>query len=284
MANLRDIKRRISSVKSTQKITRAMKMVAASKLRRAQESIVAARPYAFYMRDLADSVALRAETNAHPLLSRHEASKIALVVFTSDRGLCGAFNSNIINRAMAFVRKDSGGVPVEMTLIGRKGVDALTRRHDLIGFTHQGHNDAGFLKLAGEVMERLAKQYEAREISAVYCLYNGFKSAVVQEVTLEKLLPFEPMLDEAGSKTDYVYEPSAEAILGSLLQQHLTVQVHRMLFESAASEYGARMTAMDAATSNAGDVISRLTLAYNRARQDAITTQLIEVVSGAEAL
>ncbi|MBI1318737.1 MAG: ATP synthase F1 subunit gamma [Candidatus Hydrogenedens sp.] len=285
MANLRDIKRRISSVKSTQKITRAMKMVAASKLRRAQESIVQARPYAYYMRDLADSLAARAEANAHPLLRRNEPSKIALVVFTSDRGLCGGFNANIVNRAMSFIRKENDGQPVEITVIGRKGVEALSRRHEMIGQKYQGHNDAGFLRLAGDVVDTLVPQYEAREISAIYGLYNGFKSAVLQEVTLEKLLPFEPLLDESeGSAADYIYEPSAEAILGSLLQQHLTVQVHRMLFESAASEYGARMTAMDAATRNAGDVIGRLTLAYNRARQDAITTQLIEVVSGAEAL
>lgn len=286
MANLKDIKRRISSVKNTQKITRAMKMVAAAKLRRAQEELLRARPYALRMRDLVNDLALRAEQDAHPLLRQGSGEgKVGLVVLTGDRGLCGAFNSNIVNGAMACIRDEFPGREVELTVVGRKGVDLLKRRPCTIRATHTDIQDLDPFDAARGVIEDLAEDFAQGGTDEVYCLYNEFKSAISQRVTRERLLPFDPPA-KGGDEghVDYIYEPSGAEVFDSLLAKHLQVQVHRILYESAASEHGARMTAMDAATTNAGEVIDKLTLLYNRARQDAITKELIEVVSGAEAL
>ncbi len=289
MANLRDIKRRISSVKSTQKITRAMKMVAASKLRRAQAAIVQARPYAYHMRDLVDGLASRAERDAHPLLRPAKGEgAIALIVVTSDRGLCGGFNANIVNRTLKNINHRFAGREVRITAVGRKGIELLKRRGQPIDNAHTGHAEKSFMQLAGSLLEGALEQFLDGSVDEVWCVYNEFKSAVQQEVTFERLLPFvndAAAAQPAGTaETDYLYEPGTEAVFEALLNAHLRVQLRRMLYESAASEYGARMTAMDAATRNAGEVIDRLTLAYNRARQNAITTELIEVISGAEAL
>lgn len=289
MANLRDIKRRITSVKSTQKITRAMKMVAASKLRRAQASIVAARPYAYHMRDLVNSLAARAERDAHPLLRPAKGEgAIALIVITSDRGLCGGFNANIVNRTLKALRGQFAGRDVRITAVGRKGHELLKRRGQDIAQSHTGNVEKDYLRLASTLIDDALTTFRGGEVDEVWCIYNEFKSAVQQEVTLERLLPF-VNASETGdapvaAELDYLYEPNTEAVFEALLNGQLRVQLRRMLYESVASEYGARMTAMDAATRNAGDVIGRLTLAYNRARQNAITTELIEVISGAEAL
>ncbi len=284
MPSLRDIKRRISSVKSTQKITRAMKMVAAAKLRRAQEAILRTRPYAYHMRDLVNSLALRSERDMHPLLRPGGGGKIGIIVVTADRGLCGAFNSNIVNEAMRVLKERFSGREIELSVVGRKGVDALRRRPCTIRATHLGIFDRDAMRAAAEIIDNVIADYAKGETDGVYCIYNEFKSAIQQRVTLERLLPFEPAEPQDGAVIDYVYEPSAGAVFDALLTKHLQVQMHRVLYESAASEHGARMTAMDAATENAADVIDRLTLFYNRARQDAITKELIEVVSGAEAL
>jgi len=293
MASLRDIKRRIGSVKSTQKITRAMKMVAASKLRRAQASIQQARPYAYRMRSLVHRIAERSDTVAHPLLRPppDKRGKVGIVVITSDRGLCGGFNANIVNRVVRELDTTFQGRTVELTVVGRKGVDLLKRRNTTIRQTFRGDMDIPVIRLAGMVIDDLVQEYMRGETAEVHCVYNAFKSAVQQSVTIERLLPLHVDTGEEGEgdnerkhPTDYLYEPSQEDVFTALLEQDLGIQMGRMLYESIASEHGARMTAMDAATRNAGEVIDRLTLAYNRARQDAITTELIEVVSGAEAL
>jgi F-type H+-transporting ATPase subunit gamma len=283
MANLRDIRRRINSVKSTQKITRAMKMVAAARLRRAQEAIQRARPYAYHMRDLVNRLSSRVDEDMHPLLRRGQGDRTGLIVVTSDRGLCGGFNSNIVNEAMRAIRKDFAGRDIELTVVGRKGIEALRRRGYQFRASFTEVLEKNPLRAAGEIIGDVIEHFERGGTDAVYCVYNEFKSAISQRVVIEQLLPFElPETDDAA--VDYLYEPSPPAVVGALLERHMQVQMHRILFESAASEHGARMTAMDAATNNAGDVIDRLTLLYNRARQTAITTEMIEIVSGAEAL
>ena len=285
MASLRDIKRRITSVKSTQKITRAMKMVAAAKLRRAQENILKTRPYAYRMRDMVNSIALRADNDAHPLLSPGSVGeKIGVIVVTSDRGLCGGFNSNIVNTTLSVIKDEFAGKQVELTVVGRKGFDILKRRPCTIRETHKNVDDISPMKAAGNIINDIVADYIKGETAEVHCLYNEFKSAISQKVTLEQFLPFEPAGDKGIIAIDYLYEPTEPEVLDSLLTKHMQVQMHRVLLESSASEHGARMTAMDAATENAGDVIERLTLLYNRARQDTITKELIEIVSGAEAL
>ncbi|MFP4500571.1 MAG: ATP synthase F1 subunit gamma [Candidatus Hydrogenedentota bacterium] len=287
MASLRDIKRRINSVKSTQKITRAMKMVAASKLRRAQEAILQARPYAYRMRELANSLALRADSDTHPLLRSGGGKNVELVVITSDRGLCGGFNANIINRALDVFENQFKDKNVELTIVGRKGIEGLKRRHLPIRTTFRDMYEGSIMHSASTIVDDVVGQFIAGEVDEIHCLYNEFKSAISQKVTLERILPFEPEAPEEEdrmARIDYLYEPSEARVIGRVLTEHMAVQMHRILFESSASEHGARMTAMDSATNNAGDVINRLTLQYNRARQNQITTELIEVISGAEAL
>lgn len=284
MPSLRDIKRRISSVKSTQKITRAMKMVSAAKLRRAQESIERARPYAYHLRDMAARVAERTPGSAHPLLGAPKGDRVALIVLTSDRGLCGGFNATVVNEAMRLLRTDLKDKDVTLTVIGRKGVEALRRRPCTIGRTYVRVLDENRpLRAARDIVEDHIQAFLGGEFDEALCLYNEFKSAISQKLTLERVLPIEQP-SQSEVLVDYLYEPSQEGVLGELLRRNLHVQMHRILLESAASEYGARMTAMEAATNNASDVIDRLTLAYNRARQTAITSEVIEIVSGAEAL
>jgi F-type H+-transporting ATPase subunit gamma len=283
MPSLRDIKRRITSVKSTQKITRAMKMVAAARLRRAQEAILRARPYALHMRDLVNRVALRVHEDTHPLLRAGEGDKVGLIVLSSDRGLCGGFNASIVNETLRVIKEDFQGRTVEMAAVGRKGLESLRRRQCAIRRSFTNVQDEEPFKLAQSIVEETVAEYEKGETDSVYCLYNEFKSAISQRVVLERLLPFAPP-SRGEIVVDYLYEPSTVAVIKTLLTRHVTVQMHRMLLESAASEFGARMTAMDSATNNAGDVIERLTLQYNRARQTTITTEMIEIVSGAEAL
>lgn len=284
MPSLRDIKRRINSVRSTQKITRAMKMVAAAKLRRSQEAIVRARPYAYHMRDMVDNVALRTAAGAHPLLNRPAQGKTVLVVVTGDRGLCGAFNSNIVNSALRTLRDEFAGREVEVTAVGRKGIEVLRRRGVALRGTHTGMQDDKVLRAAYAIVDDLVAGFLKGDVAEIHCLYNEFRSAIAQRVTLEKLLPFEPASDGGVIAVDYLYEPSEPGVLEALLIQNLRTQMHRILLESAASEQGARMTAMESATKNAGDMIAQLTLRYNRARQEKITKEMIEIVSGAEAL
>jgi len=284
MPSLKDIKRRIGSVKSTQKITKAMKMVAAAKLRRAQEAILQARPYAMHMKDLVSDLALRTNAKDHPLLRQRDEGTLVLVVVTSDRGLCGGFNHQLVGEVMRLVNEDFAGRAVELVVCGRKGIDILRRRNITIREQFPGFTELPPLQAAQQVLDPLIEEFAENKIGSIHVLFNEFRSAISQKVTLERFLPFEPADTGGVVSAEYVYEPSEDAVFAELLHRHLHIQFHRVISESAASEHGARMTAMDSATNNAGEMINTLTLHYNRARQAAITKELIEVISGSEAL
>jgi F-type H+-transporting ATPase subunit gamma len=287
MATLRDIRRRIRSVESTQKITRAMKLVAAAKLRRAQERILSARPYAVKMAELLASLVRRAEGDAHPLLVRRPAARKRLVIVTADKGLCGAFNSNVLRASLAFLR-EQGETSITLVVVGKKARDFYRRRPWEVKSEMLGFFDRLAYSHAQELAGGLMQEYLSGEVDEVHLVYNEFRSVAVQRVKREQLLPIEPAAaaegqgDGAGG--DYIYEPSPEAILAALLPRHVTTQVYRALMESVAGEYGARMTAMEAATKNAKEMIGVLTIQYNKARQERITKELLDIVGGAEAL
>jgi F-type H+-transporting ATPase subunit gamma len=291
MPNLIDIRRRIRSVKSTQQITKAMKMVAASKLRRSQERVIAARPYAGTLAATLASVTARIPPRedgapAHPLLAQREEKKVVLVVVTGDKGLCGAFNTNVNRAAGAFVReKKKAGVEVSLVTLGRKGTDFWKRRTVPVLEARPGLFQRFGYDTAAEIARSLAARFTGGEVDAVYVVFNEFKSVISQIVGVKRLLPIElGELGAADGGTDYLYEPAPDVILGRLLPRHVEFQVFRALLESNAAENAARMTAMESATKNAGEMIDSLTLTYNRARQAKITKELIEIVSGAEAL
>jgi F-type H+-transporting ATPase subunit gamma len=279
-----DLRRRIRSVKNTQQITKAMKMVAAAKLRRAQERMMAARPYSSALRQVLASLSTRVDVARHPLLeAREQEQKVLLVIVTADRGLCGAFNTNVI-RAAQNALVERGWSEVHLTTIGRKGGDFFKRRPQ----TKKQQltlMEALAPETVRQISETLATDFISGEYDAVYVLFNEFKSIIAQRVTLERLLPLErPEAPEAGTpEIEYLYEPGPEAILGELLPKHIEFQIYRVLLESAAAEQGARMAAMEAATKNASEMISHLTLTYNRIRQASITKEIIEIVSGAAA-
>lgn len=279
-----DIRRRIRSVKNTQQITKAMKMVAAAKLRRAQERIIAARPAAAALREVLRSVASRVDAENHPLLSVREERNVLLLVVTGDKGLAGAFNTNIIKAAQNEIH-DRNWQSVQLIPIGRKGNDYFRRRQ--IPIRHQAVNIFAALTMndAQEIAKIIIDDFTSEKIDAVYIVYNQFKSVIQQILTVEKMLPIERLPeDKDETDIDYIYEPSAQAILDLILPRYIQVQLFRSLLESAAAEHGARMTAMEAATKNAGELIDALTLTYNRTRQAAITREIIEIVSGAAAL
>jgi F-type H+-transporting ATPase subunit gamma len=281
MPALVDIRRRIRSVKNTQQITKAMKMVSAAKLRRAQDAMFAARPYARKMMEVLTGIAARAEAAAHPLLEQREGDRILLVVVTADKGLCGGFNANIIRAAVRFLE---GKRPeaVELDLLGRKGRDFFRRRQYRVRSEQVGIFQALRYDVAQAIARDLTKAFVEGEVDQVYLIYNEFKSVIQQKIVIERLLPIERV--EASAKEtalEYLYEPSPAKIFSELLPKHVEVQVWRALLESAAAEHGARMAAMDAATRNAGDMIDNLTLYMNKVRQAAITKEIIEVVSGA---
>ncbi len=287
MATLKAIRKRISSVRNTQQITKAMKMVSAAKLRRAQEAAVAARPYAEKMTELLRNVAARVSSEAHPLLQAREEKKIDLVLFTSDRGLCGGYNANLIRAAEAFMRKNAGQKEVEVTLVGRKGADHFRRRRAAIVDRYINILATPADELAAAVGRKLIARFLGGETDAVYILYSQFRSALSQVPTLEKLLPIalsETREAETQQLTEYLYEPGIAQLLASLLPRITDVAMQRALLEATASEHGARMTAMDSATSNAAKMIGSLTLQMNRARQASITRELMEIVGTAEAL
>ncbi|HUF42330.1 MAG TPA: ATP synthase F1 subunit gamma [Verrucomicrobiae bacterium] len=288
MATLKAIRKRISSIRNTQQITRAMKMVSAAKLRRAQEAAIQARPYAEKMNELLKNVSARVSSEAHPLLQTREEKKIQLVLFTSDRGLCGGYNANLIRATEAFMRKHSADhKEIELTLVGRKGADYFRRRRAAIVDRHIGILAAAPDELAAEIAEKLIARFVNGETDAVYLLYSSFRSALSQVPTLEKLLPValtEIGATEAQQQTEYLYEPGVQELLASLLPRVTDVAVQRALLEATASEHGARMTAMDSATSNASKMMGTLTQQMNRARQASITRELMEIVGTAEAL
>jgi F-type H+-transporting ATPase subunit gamma len=305
MATLLDFRRRIRSVKSTQQITRAMKFVAAAKLRRAQEGVFAARPYAREILRVLRSAAALMESTAHPLLERRAEERILVVVLTGDRSLAGAFNSNVIRRATIFLRENSSK-KIQVIPIGKKGRSALKRAG--LSFAGEYINVSGNVDfgLAKEIAGKIAELYSKREVDAVYAVYNEFKNVMIQNLRTEKLLPIDPAVlasDAAGKAgagadkneeslphdmspsgqflVDYIYEEPVEEIFSGLVPRYLESEVFRILLESSAAEWAARMTAMDAATRNASELIDKLTLEMNKIRQAGITKELIEIVSGA---
>ncbi len=285
MPSTRDLTRRIRSVKGTQQITKAMKMVAAAKLRRAQTAVTNARPFADTLSKVLASVASRTE-ESHPLLERRDCAKTWLVVVTSDKGLCGSFNANLLRQVGRDLRAGRWS-NVEVVAIGRKGSDFFRRREWTI--VHQERDTMNKVspadgpRLGGMFM----KAFIDGRVDEVWLAYNKFVSVIRQQITLEQLLPIEPPeadTDAAETTTDYLYEPDAAGLLAELLPRYVETQVQRVLYDSAAAEQAARMTSMEAATKNAGEMIDALTMLYNRTRQAAITKELIEIVSGAQAL
>ena len=295
MPNLLDIRRRIKSVKNTQQITKAMKMVSAAKLKRAQDRVVTARPFANKMTEVLGELAKRTDENFHhPLLDLRGDQRYLLVLITADKGLCGAFNTNLTKAAQAFMRENSDKT-VELLAIGRKGRDFFRNRHAVIAGEFLGLTGKGRVEFseALEVARSIIKLYtEDKEIDKVFLIYNEFKSVLSQRVVLEQLLPVSRAKEaEPESKStqpvtlvDYVYEQSPAEMFARLLPRLIETQIFRALLESVASEHGARMTAMDSASKNASELIETLTLNMNRVRQAAITNEIIEVVSGAAAL
>ncbi len=285
MASLKAIRTRIGSVKNTQKITRATKLVAAARLRRAQEAIWAARPYAKQLEEVAQAVAARAGVEAHPLLERRPLNRVVLIVLGADRGLSGAFNTNI-NRAVERYLSEHGDEHTELTysVVGRKIRDYLRRRKRPIEIEKIGVTSVNALEAARELALSVTQKYRERLIDGVFVIYNEFKSAISQQVKIVPLLPIVPAKLPAQTTGDYLYEPSQAAVLDRILPLYVEIQIYRALLESIASEFGAKMSAMDNATKNAAQIISKLTLQYNRARQAAITKELLEIIGGAEAL
>jgi F-type H+-transporting ATPase subunit gamma len=286
MASLKAIRTRIASVKSTQKITRAMKLVSAARLRRAQDAIVAARPYANALATAVAEIASRAGEDAHPLMFARKPTKVALIAVTSDRGLAGGFNAVIFRRVARF-QAENPGVEVSLIIVGKKGRDFFRRRKIAIRSELAGASGDTAAARAKE-LAHLAVQTFDEGVDAVHVIYNEFKSAIVQRVVAEQILPVPPPANadvgNSANQLDFLYEPGRDQLLSALIPQFIESQIYRALLESVASEFGARMTAMDNATTNARDMIASYTLQYNRARQAAITKELMEIVGGAEAL
>ena len=284
MPSKQDLRRRIRSVRSTQQLTRAMKMVYAAKLRRSQAAVLEARPYAAALEAVLRSLAGRVSTARHPLLVERPEKVVTLVVVAGDKGLCGAFNANVLREATALVR---GGrwEGVDLVLVGRRGIDFFRRRGLAAAAAYPELMKGVTAEGSREVARFLARRYERGGADAVYVLSNRFRSIMRQEVTLERLLPIERThaAGNAGAGS-CIFEPSPQALLGEILPRHVEFKVLQALLDSQAAEHAARMMAMDSASKNAGEMIDRLTLTYNRARQASITKELIEIVSGAQAL
>lgn len=288
MASLRDIRKRIQSVKNTQKITKAMKMVAAAKLRRAQDNILMARAYAERLQGVISSLAARVEIKNHPLLeTRDEKKNLLLLVFTSDRGLCGTFNSGLLKQVEGYVseKKQEYSEGVCLMVVGRKGVDYLKKRNYNVIDSWTNIYKSEVYETVRNIGEKIIESFVEHKCDEVVVVYNKFKSAISQIPTFTRLLPLEPQ-EEKGDMpmTEYIYEPDKATLLNELLPRNVYTQVHRAILESIASELGARMTAMDNATNNSRDMIDRLTLLFNKTRQAAITKELMEIIGGAEAI
>jgi F-type H+-transporting ATPase subunit gamma len=286
MATLREIRRRISSVHGTQQITKAMKMVSSVKLRYAQQAIVAIRPYAYELRDIiAHLMSISDDLDSVPLLAEKELKNVLLVPIAGDRGLCGAFNSNILRETVRLIENYSE-YNVSLYPVGKKSVEFFTKRYSNIEGSMSNFFNNIELEHGLKLSRALIDLYESGKFQKIEIVYNEFKSAIQQNVVTEQFLPFVQQEETAESKTriDYIYEPGKEAILNHIIPKHLNIQIWRMLLESNAAEQGARMTAMDSATENANELISKLTLFYNRTRQAAITKELSEIVGGAEVL
>jgi F-type H+-transporting ATPase subunit gamma len=284
MPSLLDIRRRIRSVRNTQQLTKAMKTVSAAKLRRAQERVFSARPYAAQLKNVLANLTRRVEEISHPLLEVRPERRILFIVVTADRGLCGAFNSNITRTAQVFIR-DHTGQEIKVLAVGRKGRDFFRRRH--IPMRAEFVNIFSRLDYgtARDIAENVIQAYTDGEVDTVYILYNEFKSVIQQRIVVEKLLPISRIETQSSEpQTDYIFEQPPQEIFNRMLPRYVEIQIYRALLESAAAEHGARMASMDTASRNAGDMIDSLTLNMNRIRQAAITREIIEVVSGAGAL
>ena len=287
MPSLIDIRRRVRAVKSTQQITKAMKMVSSSKLRRAQERILRSRPYAQEMLRVFNSLATRTEAARHVLLQEQPGQRPLLIVITADRGLAGSFNANVIKGAAEFITGHRGDAnhQVALALVGRKGRDFFLRRGFDVRYEEVGLFQNVKWSHAQAIAGTAIKEFLAPEIGSVYLVYNQFKSIMSQQVVLERLLPIAKLEQAPSAATiDYLFEPSPEQLLDTLLPFHVAVQVSRALLESSAAEHAARMTAMDSATRNAREMVDRLTLYMNKVRQAAITREIIEIVAGAQSV
>ena len=288
MSNLQDLRRRTRSVKNTQQITSAMKMVSAAKLRRAQEAILSARPFAKKMLEVLNSLATRADAEAHPLLRAREPKNVDVIIVSADKGLCGSFNANIMKKAERFL----GGVDsdvLDLQLVGKKSRDYFKRRafnirHEFVDiFRELTYDTAG--AVARPIIERYSDPESDERVDAVYLIYNEFKNVLQQDVVVEQLLPIQKLeFEKPEAEIDYIYEPTASEIYDAVIPRHVEYQVWHALLESAAAEHAARMTAMENASKNAKELIEQLTLTMNKVRQAAITREILEIVSGAEAI
>jgi len=283
MAKTQDLRRRIRSIRNTMQLTRAMKLVSASKLRRAQERILRSRPYARKIVEVLSSVAARTGADGHPLFDERGTQRVWVVVLTGDKGLCGSFNASIIRRAL-HVAGEHAAAQVGFVTVGKRGRDYLRRFGHRIEREWADVFRAVDFPLAAGISQELIEAYAAQRVDRIYLVYNEFKSAIQARPTVQQLLPVEPLAvpqNEVGE--EYLYEPGARELLDSLLPHYVEQSVFQALLESVAAEHAARMTAMDSATKNAGELIDSLTLTMNRVRQASITTEIIEVVSGAES-
>ncbi len=284
MPSLIDLRRRLRSVKNTQQVTKAMKMVSAAKLRRAQDRVLAARPYSAIFRqmlaDVAAAVAGDDRFGSHPLLAVRPENRILVLLLTSDRGLAGAFNSNLLRGSQQFIAEHAGG-DLRLYTVGRKGRDFWRKRRGNLVVERTGISEAARYSDAQEIAADIRTRYESEQVDAVYLIYNEFKSVIAQKLMVTKVLPLAP---QQGRGVDYIFEQPPDQILATLLPRYVEIEIYRAMLESAAAEHAARMTAMENATSNAGEMIDKLTLYMNRVRQASITKELIEVVSGAAAL
>lgn len=282
MATLKEIRNRIESVKNTRQITNAMRMVAASKLRKAQENILKARPYANYINDMLRTLKLKNKTTTHPLLvDVPEEGRIAFVIVTSDRGLCGSFNSQIIREAQKHIKKNSHA---DIICLGKKGFDYFKKHSSKITDSYTGLFNEMDFSVSKNVAEKLLDLYLEKNYIKIDVLYNEFKSAIQQNITVKQLLPIMPIESDEVTTLDFIYEPDEGTIIEELGRKYVHVDIWRIMLESSAAEQGARMTAMDSATDNAAELIDVLTLYFNRARQAAITKEIIEIACGAEAI
>lgn len=287
MPALKDIRRRIGSVKSTQKITRAMKLVSAAKLRRAQDAIINARPYTRKVREIVSELAQRSDRALHPLLAEREPRRVLLLVLTADRGLCGAFNTNILRATDQYRRQlQAAGHVAELVVVGRKGRDFYRYRQIALEEWLPGVDASNAAARAETLALLVSERFGSGRVDRVCVVYNEFRSAMSQAVTVEQLLPIPPPASapSAATAVDFIYEPGPHELLATMLPIYLRVELQRAALEAIASEYGARMTAMENATNNANEMVAALTLEYNKARQASITKELLEIIAGAEAL
>jgi len=280
---LLDLRRRVRSIKNTQQITKAMKMLSAAQLRRSQDRILSARPYARKMLEVLNSLATRANPEAHPLLATREPARVEVIVVSADKGLCGSFNANILKAATTLLQTQRG--ELALLVVGRKAREFFRRRRFTIRHEYVDIFRRLDYRHASAVARPIIERYSAAEVDAVYIVYNEFKNVLQQRVVVERLLPLEKLhFEKSEEEIDYLYEPDAKAIFDDILPKHVEFQVWRALLESAAAEHAARMTSMDNATKNAAELMEHLTLVMNKVRQASITKEILEVVSGAEAL